>query len=73
MKFNTILKEVQGVASDLFIFTRKNNKFASKDYGKLDKNQYHNPPKTDDVKDYKKCIKNKKAYLTKVNVIKVKI
>ena len=80
MNFNKALQEAQqGAKTDLYIFTRANNKFASKDYGKYDPSQYNTPPKTDDVEDYKKkrCRgkENKaEAYLTKVNKgYKVKI
>lgn len=80
MKFNKVLKEAQqGASTDMYIFTRANNKFASKDYGKFDPKQYNTLPNTNDVKEYKKkrC-KSKKdkalAYLTKINLgYKIKI
>lgn len=80
MEWNKVLQEFeQGSKTDMFIFTRANNKFASKDYGKYDPSQYNTPPKTDDVKAYKKKrSKGKKdkaeAYLVKINkAYKVKI
>lgn len=69
---------IQGSKTDRYIFTSKNNKFASPDYGKFDKSQYSDSD-TDDAKEYKKRrSKGKKdktrAYLTKVNTgYKVKI
>jgi hypothetical protein len=65
------LYRVQGSKTDRYMFTAKNNKFASPDYGKFDKSQYSDSD-TNDAKEYKKRrSKGKKdkaqAYLTKVN------
>lgn len=56
-----------GHRDDKFIFSGKNNKFASKRYGKFDSRQYNLPPNTDDTKDYFNAIKKNKSYLVKVN------
>ncbi len=73
-KKESIYDRVVGHEDDRYIFKSKNNKFSSKQFGKLDPNQYHSPAETNDVKDYKRAINKNKAYLTKVNKFyKVKI
>ena len=73
MKFNEAKEEskrYQGSKTDKYIFTRKNNRYASKKYGNYDWSQVNNPDNdSDDAKDYKKSVKGggKDAYLTKVN------
>lgn len=81
MNFKKALEESkrirqQGSKSDRFMYRSKENKFASKKWGKFDWSQVNNPNNdSDDAKDFKKAVKHgNRAYLTKVNMeYKVKI